>query len=95
MRACCYERFIGNFCLHDGIAGVGDVDIRVVGASREVPGQTYEREPLLITVVHKMHARRLAQSVRAKCIGTPIDLYNTDRAYGCCTLKKNRYNSKK
>ena len=80
--------------MHDGVAGVGDVDIniRVVGTSREVPGRTYEREPLLSTVVHKMHARRLAQSVRAECIETPMDVYNTDRAYECCTLQKNRYN---
>ena len=81
--------------MHDGVAGVADVDIRVVGTSREVPGRTYEREPLLMisTVVHKMHARRLAQRARAECIGSPIDLYNTtDRAYGCCMLKKNRYN---
>ena len=50
---------MNGFRLHDGVegvAGVGDVNIRAVGTSRRVPERTYEREPVLIAVVYKMHA---------------------------------------
>ena len=57
---------MSGFRLHDGVegvAGVGDVNIRAVGTSRRVPERTYEHEAVPSAVVRKMHAHsRLART---------------------------------